>query len=112
MEQIKLLSKIDPKRLKDKPFNNSDYYNHECEHCKKLLTFPQKVKGQLKSKPVSGVGAYHAAHVARHPENNCNESGRASIEQRMIERKNKKQNMKKRSLQRRSNIKRKLLVPM
>ena len=51
-------------------------------------------------------------HAARHLENNYNEEGRDSIEQRMIERKNKNQNMKKKLLLRRNNVKRRLLAPI
>ena len=44
MEQMMLLKKMDPKRLKEKYANNSDCCNHECKHFKKLLQFPWKVK--------------------------------------------------------------------
>ena len=40
------------------------------------MKFPWKAKEELKSKPGSGAGAYHAAHAARNLENNCNEAGR------------------------------------
>ena len=49
-----------------------------------------KVKGCLKQKPRSGSGSYHAAHAARHLENHCNEAGRSSMQQRLIERNNKR----------------------
>ena len=44
-----------------------------------------KVKGCLKSKPRAGARSYHAVHAARHLENHCNEAGRASTQQRLIE---------------------------
>ena len=48
------------------------------------MQFSWKVKGSLKSKPSLGAGAYHAAFAARHLEKNCDEAGRASIEQSMM----------------------------
>ena len=48
MEQTMLLKKMDPKRLKDEPGNNNDCYTHECKHCKKLMKFAWKEKGELK----------------------------------------------------------------
>ena len=48
IKQMMLLKKMDPKRLKDKPANDSDCCTHECEHCKKLMKLPCKVKGPLK----------------------------------------------------------------
>ena len=58
---------------------------------KKLIKFPRKVKGELKSKTSSGAGSYHAAHAVRHLENNCNEACRASIEKCTIERNNRRE---------------------
>ena len=48
MEQMMLLMKIDPKRLKDEPVNKSDFCTHECKHYKKLMKFPSKEKKRIK----------------------------------------------------------------
>ena len=40
--------------------------------------------------PTDRLRAYHAVCAARHLEKHCDEVGRTSIEQRMIEKKNKK----------------------
>ena len=37
MKQMMLLNKMDPKRLKKKRANKSNFCTHECEHCKKLM---------------------------------------------------------------------------
>ena len=54
------------------------------------MKFAWKEKEELKSKPGSGEGVYHALRAATHLENHCNESGRASMEQRLIERSSKR----------------------
>ena len=49
-----------------------------------------KSKGSLNSKPGGGDGSYHVACASRHPENHCNEAGRLSIQQLLIEKSNKR----------------------
>ena len=44
-----------------------------------------KVKLCLKSKPGTGGTIYHTVCAVRHLENDCNEAGRLSIQQRPIE---------------------------
>ena len=45
MEQMMILKKMGPKRLKDEPAHKNDCCTHECEHCKKLMKLARKVKG-------------------------------------------------------------------
>ena len=49
-----------------------------------------KEKRELKSKPVAGTGSYHAVHASRHLENHFDETGRASTQQCLIKRNNKR----------------------
>ena len=46
-----------------------------------------KAKGQLKSKPGARAGcrAYHLVCASKHLENHCNEAGRNSTQQRLLE---------------------------
>ena len=69
IEQMMLLKKMNPRRLKDKPTSKNDFYTHERKNCGNLIKLAWKSKGCLKSKPRAGSGSYHAAHAARHLEN-------------------------------------------
>ena len=93
MEQMILLKKMDPKILEDEPENKSYCYTRECKYYNKLIKFAWKAKGELKSKLGSREGSYHAVHADRLIQNHCNEACCTTIEQRMIERNNKKQNI-------------------
>ena len=39
MEQMLLLGKIDPRKLKEKSENKNDCHTHECKHCRMLMKF-------------------------------------------------------------------------
>ena len=79
--------KIDPRRLKDKTASKNYCYTNKCKDFRKLMKLAWKVKGCLKSKTGAGDGSYHTACAARHLEKHCNEAGRISIQQRLIEKK-------------------------
>ena len=42
MEQMALLKKMDPHRLKEKPENENDFCAHECKCCGMLMKFQWK----------------------------------------------------------------------
>ena len=80
---------MDANRFKEKPSNNSDCFARECKHCKIIISFPWKINGKSKSKPADELGSYHVTHAARHLEKHFDETGRTSIEQRVMQKNEK-----------------------
>ena len=70
MEQMLLLVKMDPRRLKENPENKNYCCTHECERCEMFMKFQCKLKRTYKNNPGGLGGSYHAVHTARHSENN------------------------------------------
>ena len=65
-----------------------DCYTHECEHCGCLIKIPWKVKCSYENKG-GGGDSYNTEHAVRHLENYCNETGRDSIIERLLEKSSK-----------------------
>ena len=54
--------------------------------------FQWKARETYENKPRGGGGSYHAAHANRHLENHCDEEDSNSIQEHLIEKKEKKKN--------------------
>ena len=80
-----LLGKMHDRILMEKPAHKNDCYTHECEHCGMWMKLPWKVKGTYENKGKGGGGIYHTVHAGRLLESHCNEAGRISIKERLLE---------------------------
>ena len=63
----------------------NDCCAYECKHCGMLMKFPWKVKGTYENN-IGGVGgSCHSGCAVRYLKNHCDESGRNSVKERLLE---------------------------
>ena len=67
MQQFALLSKIDPKRLKENPSNDFDCCAHECVHCNTCINIPWKSNKKACEHPIEGGESCYANYAQLHP---------------------------------------------